>query len=169
MKENKYYIPEIENIRVGFEGEALLPSTDEWHCDTWTKFQIDPDKVSNYSPWNGEGTHIDEVLNKIRLKEIRVLFLTKEDIESDGWTFSELVSLEDKDILMFSKKCDTIEGIDKVYMYYSAKSNWLLIYTGGFVIKQSIDKNEITTNNTLFAGTCRCRNDLKLIEKLINI
>ena len=83
--ENKYFTPSIEDIRLGYEAEALLPSTDSWVCDTWTPFTIDPMKYSHYTPWEGDGTHFDDVVNRLSLKQIRTPYLTKEQIEAEGW------------------------------------------------------------------------------------
>ena len=90
--ENKYYTPAIEDIRLGYEAEALLPSTDSWVCDTWTPFVIDPLKYSHYTPWQGDGTHFDDVVNKLSLKQIRTPYLTKEQIEAERWKVTDHVS-----------------------------------------------------------------------------
>jgi hypothetical protein len=72
--ENKYYIPNIEDIRVGYYGEY-----NNWGID---------ERGLNFNVWD------EAILSKINvevflkygIKNFRVPFLTKEQIEAEGWT-----------------------------------------------------------------------------------
>lgn len=71
MQENKYFTPEIEDIRVGYECEinkSLFNGISEgWHNFIFKEFEQ------------------LEVINKRGLKGFRVPYLTKNQIETEGW------------------------------------------------------------------------------------
>jgi hypothetical protein len=84
MKENKYHYPSKEEIRVGWEGEI------NWNLgyeDTYVPITIlYPDEEAR-DGWN---CNIDDVLSLAiwdRCAEIRCSFLTKEQIEAEGWEY----------------------------------------------------------------------------------
>ena len=71
--ENKYYTPDIEDIRVGYECEIFNPAnTDPFilghYYDSWDKITIH--RVNMYD---------------VGRKEFRTPYLTKEQIEAEGW------------------------------------------------------------------------------------
>jgi hypothetical protein len=76
MENNKYYVPEIEEFHVGFECEL--------HMSISTNFCR-----SNKETWNKMIMHETDILYNIKnytdKDKIRVKFLDREDIESEGW------------------------------------------------------------------------------------
>lgn len=77
MQDNKYYVPTIEEFHVGFEYELFedfdtLPEK-TWHKQIYGKNGCDPESMDFVSYKN------------IERKEIRVPYLTKEDIEAEGF------------------------------------------------------------------------------------
>lgn len=69
MKSDKYFTPNIEDIRVGYECEVRLIENAQW-----TNFVVGKN--------NFEETTIYEYLE---LDNVRVPYLTKEQIEAEGW------------------------------------------------------------------------------------
>jgi hypothetical protein len=68
MKENKYYIPEISEFHVGFEYEQISRLGETW-CEMISTTAED----------------LDAVETEIGMEYVRVPYLTKEDIEAEGW------------------------------------------------------------------------------------
>jgi hypothetical protein len=93
MEENKYYQPSIEEFHVGFEYEItpVIPKND------FRKyvFPNHPRAGIEYPRLLSEFGIVESYLNN---KQIRVKYLSKEDIESLGWTMVEntLFTLPDK-------------------------------------------------------------------------
>lgn len=71
MEEQKYFTPSIEDIRVGYEAEIAYLHEDNW---SFTKWRTKEETLAT----------ITELLNYNR--RIRVSYLTKEQIEAEGWT-----------------------------------------------------------------------------------
>lgn len=77
---SKYYTPSIEEFHVGFEYERK-------NGDSWEKtISTESDYSAMYSDY-GEENEFDEIETNIR--DVRVKYLDKEDIESLGFTFNE--------------------------------------------------------------------------------
>jgi len=74
MEDNKYYTPEIEEFHIGFEYE--FKGSIMWH-----KFCY---KGIDFINEHGK----DELISEIKLGNIRVKYLDKEDIESLGWNLT---------------------------------------------------------------------------------
>jgi hypothetical protein len=72
--ENKYFTPDIEDFHVGYKFQLSDPTFKEWINAV---FDID-DPVSNYDP-------LRWVAHRINLGKIRVPYLTKEQIQAEGW------------------------------------------------------------------------------------
>jgi hypothetical protein len=143
--EEKYYTPNIEDIRVGYEFEQLYENT-------WEK--------STYST-----THISlfNLYHKIELGQIRVSYLTKEQIEIEGWEFTTFpIEIEgtDKDVF--------VEGWEKTInedlWYTLRKEGNLLIIEKRWYINQVSQVWE-----TLFKGECKDINKFRTICKLLKI
>lgn len=67
--DNKYFIPEKEEIRIGYECEIFVG-------DTWIKTTV------------GETygfIGIDAIISLLKEKKVRVAYLTKRDIVDEGW------------------------------------------------------------------------------------
>lgn len=125
--ENKYYTPDIEDFYIGYECELLY--------EDWEK--------SIYST-----THVDffNIEHLIKLNRVRTSFLTKEQIEAEGWTF-----VKERDAF---KKND---GLYKCYMNYFSNSNGssMTIHDGH--------------GSTYYDGECKSVNEFRRIEKWLGI
>lgn len=132
MQENKYFTPEIEDIRVGYECEinkSLFNGISEgWHNFIFKEFEQ------------------LEVINKNGLKAFRVLYLTKEQIEAEGWTWLSDSSMYKKNehVLIFSPF-----GNSKIEIRYLGHPGFQ--YT------------------SFFLGECKDINNFRYICKLLEI
>ncbi len=80
-EENKYYTPEIEDLHVGYEVESYEWSRDEagveaLNYDRWVSTKLDERRI-------------ETILKYKNLSGIRVPYLTKEQIEAEGWEIEE--------------------------------------------------------------------------------
>jgi hypothetical protein len=73
---DKYYTPGIEEFHVGFEYERI-------NGTTWETAKINQHDFSSLLSYKDEENEFDEINKKIR--EVRVKYLDKEDIESLGF------------------------------------------------------------------------------------
>lgn len=133
MENKKYFTPDIEDIRVGYECEVLIN-------DIWNKVRVvnitgmglkflSMDERSEWTFTNLDGY-------------IRALYLTKEQIEAEGWK-------------------DSYNSCKKGYVYkYEFENNVLVIFkisTAPFI------------DEVLFKGECKDINTLRYICKLLKI
>lgn len=75
---DKYYTPELEDFYVGFEYERFIPKSNATEEECWEKIKMSVNFLS-----------LDEIDDEIIKKEIRVKFLSKENIESLGFNVTE--------------------------------------------------------------------------------
>jgi hypothetical protein len=135
--ENKYYNPDVEDIRIGYELECLDEDDNTWI----------PAVVSNQSDLcNFTGLDL----------KLRVPFLTKEQIEKEGWEYK-------KEMVDFPTQLE--------YASLYVKGNIWLIYTKdgdiSFVpIDPSLEKYE---HKHRYLGPCPSINELRYLTKLLNI
>lgn len=144
-QENKYYIPDIEDFRVGYEYERLNDKT--WNKETLESHML-------YTPNIGEAcdSEITEILRDLHDNKIRVLFLTKEQIENEGWI------QEDRQLNGFGKY-SYFKKRDYLYITFQEEKHIVEIHNG-----QAYEDHQ-----TLFEGECKSINELRYISKLLNI
>lgn len=129
----KYFVPEISDIRVGYECEYNPTG------DLWVKALLN--KNSDFS--------------FLFSKPIRTLYLTKEQIEAEGWKFIK----HNKDINLLAFRININEHSWYELDYY-IDSKTLLIdkyYCNG------------DYNLGLFNGECKSINELRLIQKMLHV
>jgi hypothetical protein len=131
--ENKYFIPDIEDICIGYECEQLINQV--WTKEIFAK--------GSYLPENSDLLHWAHT--SIINKNLRVPYLTKEQIEAEGW---ELLS-EDK-YLQFIKPGYSISYVEKLH---------LLIV---IVLEEK-------QSNVIYSGKCKDINTFRKISKLLGI
>ena len=105
--ENKYYVPDITEFRVGFGYE-------EKSSGLWTK-QIynESSPILNAQIWDEYGCKLDTIKDYIEQEQVRVKYLDTSDIESFG--FSHIGAL-------------WFENIEKSYRIRKWKGNEVDIY-----------------------------------------
>lgn len=133
---NKYFTPAIEDLRVGYEYEVKVLGISIENF-IWTKAKIQ------------SGDRLDYVANLIKFfaenNHVRVPYLTKEQIEAEGW----------EEFNYAGPGYRNKEGVGLKYNFETKKLN-ILKPAGGF-------KHEV------FIGTCPSINELRYICKLLNV
>lgn len=154
INDQKYFTPAIEDLRVGYEFEKIH----SFQKKTWTK-----DAISEFYFFpKGDGTvGILDMVFSIKEGTIRVPYLTKEQIEAEGWMLLERsafihfnVGLE----FQFS------EGTAYRLEFPSTKNE---LYKGREI--RIYKKTLAGRGDTLFVGQCPDINTLRHIQKLLNI
>lgn len=139
---NTYFTPDIEDIRVGYE------------CEIWSiknKFPRLP-REHEWQKFNMLDIDVFAIENIIKKKEIRVPYLTKEQIVAEGWEFTS----EYSPVLYFKKGDWTLK-----YWY---KLHLIELHTNDLV--REIDKfNANFDRATTLNCECKCINDFRFIIK----
>ena len=143
---DKYFKPEISDIRVGYEFEYRFSYDDEWK-----KAIIKPTTDIQY---------LVDIYNNIIGKEggLRTLYLTKEQIEAEGCIYKGRT----QDI-WFEKGLDYDMGswtAYKIIFQYGLEDKRLRIFAVDIVDKLEYD---------LFIGYCKSINEFRYICKLLKI
>jgi hypothetical protein len=140
--EEKYYVPNREDFKEGFEYEKLYntysPPDFKLTSSNWLKEPFD-DLISeeNY------------LFNRdFESNSIRVPFLTKEDIEKEGW--KNIEEIDDAGAFTAEKNLGATD-----YRLCWTSDKILSVYEYG--------------NDCIYRGDCRCINDFRTICKLLNI
>jgi hypothetical protein len=140
-KEKKYYTPNIEDIRVGYEFEQLYDNT--WEKSTYSAIHIS----------------LFTLYHKIELGQVRVPYLTKEQIESEGWEFVE----------SYESDWDTRRDVFKKKNYKVTYDYWEsdgMIMSGAF---QLMIEEVYSYTAIIYKGYCKSINEFKTICKLLKI
>lgn len=137
---DKYYTPTIEEFYVGFECEI----------------KNNADAQKRFNTFVLDNTYLQIAL-KIKLSDIRVKYLDKEDIESLGWEFDSNISYPNS--TNFIKKIKNTEG---VYLYYNPLKK--IAEKGVY-----IEIYESNKDNTWFAGFIKNKSELKKLLNQLNI
>lgn len=153
---NKYFTPDIEDICIGYEYEQLVTPLSESlgkSEEEWMKCKF-PDPFT-----------IDRILLLYERKEqLRVPYLTKEQIEAEEWTYTGKISTRNMPCDPFNKiELEFIK--DDVSLAYDIISNILKISKVIDVTKDI--EYKITTD--LFYGKCKDINTFRKITKLLGI
>lgn len=131
MEKEKYFIPEIEDIYSGYEYEVRR-NDGKW--ERVTEFSNDYDYEDN--------PHY-AIMKDIKESKIRVSYLTKEQIESEGW---KNITLNKSIELHFIKNNNRIQFNNN---------------TMELIISKELD--------ICFRGKCRCINEFRTIMKFLEI
>jgi len=146
----EYFTPDIEDIRVGYECECLWQRP---YPKTWDKIEITEIDNEEYLKLS-----IEDVIKRVKLNEIRVPYLTKEQIEAEGWSYKG----KTQDI-WFEKELDYDMGswtAYKVVMQYGVNDKRLRIFAVDRIDKLDYD---------CFIGECKDINTFRYICKLLKI
>lgn len=131
--ENKYFTPEISDIRFGYEYEKWIPAEKEWRKSTIVDLRLD----FIFTAFSG----------KIQEQWIRVPYLTKEQIEAEGWESCGEIG---------DYKKDGYKALYGIISNSSKSQHYLSIVQGdNFFVR--------------YAGECKDINTFRYIMKLLNI
>lgn len=149
-QENKYYTPSIEDIHIGYECELF-------YDNKWNSLKIIRQYDLEYD-WE----------SMIYNKTIRTPYLTREQIEQQGW--EETAITRDGGTILFSKKIDKQTWYELKY----GQSNKMHPTTNIIITLKEFDPGWYGSGDTLdskviFNGNCQSINDLRTIQSLLNI
>lgn len=134
--ENKYYTPAVEDLHIGYQCEVF-------EGGDWRKETID---ISH---------HFDIFTEGVKLGEIRTPYLTKEDIEAEGWVFQ----YEYRDGMEFEWNPETI--------WKDTPGGFLDFYPETHIIRISTTDGEYTADgpaiSTKYKGYCFSINELRTV------
>lgn len=149
--ENKYFVPDIEDVRVGYECEVLSEiRTEEGELagTEWFPYII---KNGSCTMRNGGASiTLDNTIMYPPLDKARTLYLTKEQIEAEGWVATCFSESEDYGMCSFKK--------------------------GAFECRRWSNQNDYieflnsrTSDDIIYEGGCKDINTFRYICKLLNI
>jgi hypothetical protein len=131
---SQYFTPELEDLRVGFEMEFLKDPSKEEDQQEWILIKV---KAGHLLP-----------NNKGALQSIRVPYLTKEQIEAEGWTWIEPKENQKWKFLKFKKG-------DHEFFKYEDDQVMFVLYG--------------KLSGKVFKGECKDINTFRYISKLLGI
>ena len=149
--ENKYYIPDIEDLCIGYELELLcvIEGNNEKE-ETWKKTIIYNLYVENKEEF---------------IKSVRVPYLTNQQIEAEGWTYYQNIP----DMVVPEGYIEYYKDVEwfKVVISISETSHYLDVQK---VFQNVQIGNELQEfRNTIYNGECKDINTFRLIQKLLGI
>jgi hypothetical protein len=135
--ENKYFTPDIEDFYVGYEFETKMYGED----DTWVKCIYSKPTDELFCKDSDDNIWVNDSL--------RVPYLTKEQIEAEGWT---------DDTASFQKP--------ELFLAYQNSSTWRkLVYRFSDNMLQIVEVDD----SYKYSGNCKDINTFRKIIKLLNI
>lgn len=146
MEEDKYFIPDIEDIRTGYECELYVE--DSWQEATLidiTKLGLKFNSFNKKKEWIF--TNVDGTV-------IKTPYLTKEQIEAEGWQV-----IDDKNPAKFKHPVEV-----DVQVIYDFENHYLWI-----TIPAEIVKEKIKYRANKYAGYCKSINEFRYISKLLQL
>lgn len=138
MEKEKYFVPEISDLRIGYECEADISFYTNAPKPTWNKniFTGVGQEIIKYHAWG----------------MYRTKYLTKAQIESEGWKFNGtgVIGADNKEIEV-----------------YNQKNYGLRKYKNEFITIAQFKENQLM--DILYKGSCKSINELRQIQKLLEI
>ena len=117
MEDIKYFVPQIEDIRVGYECEtyATFFNVDmNVQRQEWTKLQLIPNAVKSI------------ISKDVPIDKVRTPYLTKKQIEAEGWKFDYGLM----DHMFFSKECAALVWFGRSNSIEVQQPANLVVYNG---------------------------------------
>lgn len=149
--ESAYFTPEIEEIHIGYECE--INSKFESRGFEWTKLSL-------------IGNSIKAIIeDPEKIKRIRVPYLTKEQIDAEGWKYHQTIpdSIFSKSYVEYYKDIEWF----KVVISISETSHYLTIEKVFQNVQAGNGLQEF--RNTMYNGECKDINTFRKICKLLRI
>lgn len=150
--ENNYFTPSIEDIRVGYEYESLrwkLPPEPKY----WEKMIWGESRMMN----SFDMAYFRELCAK---GEIRVPYLTKEQIEAEGWA-------EIKEECWMKGMLKKVKENGHTFYCIIRKNNNL--YVSQYIPSKPDEVWSMSMKSTVYDGECRDINTFRYICKLLGI
>jgi len=152
MEEQKYFIPEIEDIRIGYEFELIDYASNNYNSDkstcNWNSYVLEKkDIFSSYK----EESFLETCICYLNSKHLRVPYLTKKQIENEGW--KEIFNRHD--------------GFGK-YSYFQKGTTHITFQEKEHLIEIHNDE-DYDEHKTWYNGKCRCINEFRAIMKFLEM
>jgi len=147
IEEQKYYTPSIEDIRVRYEYEVKMKD------GSWNKQIIQRQYDLEYD-WE----------SLIFNQNIRVLYLTKEQIESRGWLYKNNSGLAE-----WERTKPELYSARRIEMWGENIIIDLVYHFGLKVLKLYANGKTKDNERCIFRGNCKDINTFDYIMKLLNI
>lgn len=148
--ENKYFTPDIEDMYIGYECEIFGQSSTK----LIKKVDFHPVIVGLHQE-TSKKVGINQIPNLIKKEWIRVPYLTKEQIEDEGWKFKKQLCSDE-----FCKGWQIEFTKNEMKYNFSFNQN----YSANFYTWNSIEGT-----HTIFKGKCKDINTFRKICKLLEI
>lgn len=141
--ENKYFTPDIEDIRVGYECEYRVGEKYDWNKHIVENLYTDRD-----------GYGISELESYLKEGNLRTPYLTKEQIEAEGWF---ILGVYPGEATIYKKgEHELLHSKNKIKITKVWKS-----FEG--------EPDERTHRKDIYNGECKDINTLRVISKLLGI
>ena len=153
--ENKYYTPAIEDLRVGYECECLWVRPEP---KTWDKIEVTETDTEEYLKLS-----VQEVIRRVKTGEIRTPYLTKEQIEAEGWVFkttNRIRSWYEKPDLFIDAPHSPSHQILAAELIHDSEYNTIQI---------RVQLRSDFEYHTFYEGNCPSINEFRTITKLLGI
>lgn len=151
--ENKYFTPDITDIRVGYECELYMSEDIKNDGDVWV-YTLNPEKSWQVFKFTS-GSDLMWFTPYILREQLRTPYLTKEQIEAEGWDVigvypnGATLHKKGKYELMFLQDCRLT--ITRVWKSFEG------------------EPDEKTHRKDIYNGGVKCINDFRYITKLLGI
>lgn len=144
----KYFTPSIEDIRVGYECLWIKDHNEPLNNSNLLPLVFTPKRVAAtlFSPINWEREETDNFIPN--LMSYKVLYLTKEQIETEGWKEYPYMTL--------CEQTRFVKGLET--LHYNFKT---------YELEVDDEKGEV--DDILFKGECKDINTFRYISKLLKI
>jgi hypothetical protein len=157
--ENKYFTPDIEDICIGYELEM------NWNRAYEKKWV--PIKISIQDEEFAYTDEISEIINALDdgMSEARVPYLTKEQIEAEGWKYYQNIpdAVVSKGYVEYYKDVEWF----KVVISISETNHYLTVEKVFQNVQIGDELKEF--RNTIYNGECKDINTFRKIIKLLGI
>jgi len=155
--ENKYFTPSIEDIRVGYECEVDTHGT-----FGWVKVMVADYHFKTKVPKGYFGIGIFNLSEKFKQdNEIRVPYLTKEQIEAEGWVYK---GIEHYNIMGCSVNQQFHNAMEKNEYVIQGRSLF-----GSQHHLKIFDISDQEGGHCIYEGLCKDINTFRYICKLLGI
>lgn len=146
VEEINYFIPELEDIRIGYECEQSM-GCDFNKKEHWRKYTLTTEEAERSEHDGSTGMY--DLRRGIESKKFRTSYLTKEQIGNEGW--------KEMEAMVFSV-CFAFPEIPLLKNEYRVDYNY---ETHNLLISKK--------HHRLFDGECKSINEFRYICKLLNI
>lgn len=161
MEKEKYFVPDIEDIRVGYECEIQVDirTSEGEKVDTmWQPYIFKKQDIAVSRKEEKSFTLTDILCFH---NNIRVPYLFKEQIEAEGWEYKQTNKIR----YWYEKESPEIGGNWYGYYIYKAK----LIHDPEMKYLKILFSFDAVEDECVFEGECKDINTFKQIQKLLHI